>query len=389
MSKHAARCNTVPCKLGDEEAFVFISYGHSDADVVFPIIDGISAKGYKVWYDAGIHISSIWTDEIANAILTCKIFILFVTKDSILSPYVRSEIEFALNNRQRVIPVYLDSMSVLPPGLMMGLSMMQGITNVEDPAEIVAQICKALEYNEIEKEGEVKDVKIQYKKYEIDQQEKKEKKEPYTKARSLRLKACAALFLLFLLFLIAAYFSRPKEMKDVSKIPTNNEPPGAVGANPGESRGKTYTPNVAPDEPSRGAGAFDAVRKNSESLNPDASPEKELARSVLESGKIPTRTDAVTQKSIECITLDRSAYTPGGTITVKVSGFPKAALEDGPFVGVYEPGAEQFLSSSRIYNSSESLELKAPLEKGEYEVRAYAKEGVASNLVGQVWFSVR
>jgi hypothetical protein len=67
-------------------------------------------------------------------------------------------------------------------------------------------------------------------------------------------------------------------------------------------------------------------------------------------------------------------------------------LSDDPFVGVYATGEEHenSLSSEKISKSVESLILNAPLESGEYEVRAYAKRYVYvdANLVTKAVFSV-
>ena len=164
MAAPAANCNVIPCRL-DSEAFVFISYAHEDAAVVFPIIENVSANGYHIWYDKGINISSTWTDEIAIAILGCKAFVVFITAGAMSSPYVRSEVEFALNKQIKIIPVYLEGQEVLPPGLALGLSATQGVTNVSDPARIAADICAALAFNQIPKQGEIKNTNIHYKPY--------------------------------------------------------------------------------------------------------------------------------------------------------------------------------------------------------------------------------
>jgi hypothetical protein len=135
----------------DNQSFVFVSYDHDDSDVVFPIIESVSASGYALWYDKGINISSTWTDEIALAIMKCKIFVVFISKNSVESSYVRSEIEFALNNKIKIIPVYLDGLEILPPGLALGLNTTQGITDVGSQDEIAAHICDALAYNDVAK----------------------------------------------------------------------------------------------------------------------------------------------------------------------------------------------------------------------------------------------
>jgi hypothetical protein len=137
--------NITPYKTGDGP-FIFVSYAHDDMSLVSMVIEGIIASGYKVWYDKNIDVSSLWSDEIANAIQTSKVFIVFVTKASMASQYVRSEVEFALSKKVRVIPVYLEGMEVLPPGLSLILHSTQGLEG-NNPQLITFKICKWLAQN--------------------------------------------------------------------------------------------------------------------------------------------------------------------------------------------------------------------------------------------------
>ncbi|MDR1733025.1 MAG: toll/interleukin-1 receptor domain-containing protein [Synergistaceae bacterium] len=134
-----------------EEPFVFVSYAHEDGYVVSSVIEGIVANGYKVWYDQGIDVTTIWTDEIAKAILGSRVFVVFVTKASMASHYVRSEVEFALDKNVKVIPIYLEGMDVMPPGLSLMLHSTQGIEG-SDPQTIIFKICKWLMQQNIKAE---------------------------------------------------------------------------------------------------------------------------------------------------------------------------------------------------------------------------------------------
>ena len=148
------KCNVAPC-TAEDKPFIFISYAHSDSYFVFQVLEGVSANGYNIWYDQGIEINTKWSDEIANAILACEIVVLFVTKSSMASHYVRSEVEFAVGKNVNVIPVYLESMDVLPPGLALMFHSTQGIksNNVE---ETVTRLCRWLKYNVQQKGQPVK-----------------------------------------------------------------------------------------------------------------------------------------------------------------------------------------------------------------------------------------
>ena len=139
------KCNVVPCTLKDKP-FIFISYAHSDASLVFPVLEGIAVDGYNIWYDHGIEVNTTWSDEIANAILASEIAVVFITKDSMASHYVRAEVEFAISKNVGVVPVYLEGTDVMPPGLSMALLSTQGIES-NDIGEIVSKLRKWLMQN--------------------------------------------------------------------------------------------------------------------------------------------------------------------------------------------------------------------------------------------------
>ncbi|MDR1916898.1 MAG: toll/interleukin-1 receptor domain-containing protein [Synergistaceae bacterium] len=294
MSGKRAACKVVPCDLRDE-SFVFISYAHLDSDVVFPIIEGIGAKGYAIWYDKGINISSTWTDEIANAIMNCSIFIIFITKESAESMYVRSEIEFALNNKIKIIPVYLDGMDVLPPGLALGLNATQGIVDVSSPESIVNQICDTLTSNNVVKKGEAHDTNIKYKKYKNNLSAK------FFRIAVIALAVTAILYFKF-------------------------------GADPG-SKQADYS-----------------------------------------------------------FKIDKASYMPAEPIFVNLSAVTQKMIEEGAIVGVAHTGDKQgeYISSEFIGNDKTRIKLRAPLERGEYEVRGYKSGNVLTEhtLVGASPFTV-
>ena len=46
------RCAFTPYE--GKEPYIFISYAHKDSDRVFPILEELDRRGYRVWYDDGI-----------------------------------------------------------------------------------------------------------------------------------------------------------------------------------------------------------------------------------------------------------------------------------------------------------------------------------------------
>ena len=107
---------------GGEEPFVFISYAHKDSEKVFPIIEQLHNKGYRVWYDEGIDPGSEWPEEIALHIKNATVIILFVSPNSMDSHNVRREVTFSIDLRKLMLSVYLQ-----PTEMSAGMSLQLGL----------------------------------------------------------------------------------------------------------------------------------------------------------------------------------------------------------------------------------------------------------------------
>ncbi|MEA4894156.1 MAG: TIR domain-containing protein [Oscillospiraceae bacterium] len=90
-----------------KEPYIFISYAHLDAEIVFSEIKSFNEQGYNVWYDEGISPGNEWTDEIAHALEKCALFIVMITPNSARSGNVLNEINFALEDSKPIIAIHL------------------------------------------------------------------------------------------------------------------------------------------------------------------------------------------------------------------------------------------------------------------------------------------
>lgn len=97
-----------PAYRGDGE-FIFVSYAHKDADIVFPEISIFQNMGYNVWYDEGIGAGNEWLKDIVAHLKKCKIFIVFVTNNSMASINVQKEIKYSVKHNKNMIPIYLEN----------------------------------------------------------------------------------------------------------------------------------------------------------------------------------------------------------------------------------------------------------------------------------------
>ena len=117
-----------------DEPYVFISYAHKDSEFVFEEISILHEAGYHIWYDEGIEASNEWPEEIANAVIGCAAFLVFVSPRSTASVNCRNEINLALNENKPFLAVHMEE-SALPPGLRLRMGDLQAILKYKLPQD--------------------------------------------------------------------------------------------------------------------------------------------------------------------------------------------------------------------------------------------------------------
>lgn len=95
-------------------ADVFISYSRRDSDFVRRLHAALSAEQRDVWVDwEDIPLTANWWREICAAIEAANTFIFIISPDSVTSEVCRNEVEHAVQNNKRFIPLlYRDISSV-------------------------------------------------------------------------------------------------------------------------------------------------------------------------------------------------------------------------------------------------------------------------------------
>ena len=114
------------------EPYIFISYSHEDTHRVMPIINGLQEHGFRIWYDAGIEPSYIWSSSIAERINSCTCFMFFITQNYMDSTYCQNEIYYALKVKHEkhtiaILPIKLEDVK-LESGLDLQLSAIHHLT---------------------------------------------------------------------------------------------------------------------------------------------------------------------------------------------------------------------------------------------------------------------
>jgi len=108
------------------EPYVFISYAHKDAEIVYSIIKEFYEMGYNIWYDEGIDPGNEWPDEIARALKKSSLFIVFISRSSMKSKNVINECNLALDKDISFVAIYIEE-AELTEGLELRTSSTQAI----------------------------------------------------------------------------------------------------------------------------------------------------------------------------------------------------------------------------------------------------------------------
>lgn len=118
------RCDITPYE--GNKPYIFISYAHKDSHVVFPILEELDRRGYRIWYDDGIAPGSEWPENIAQHLSGCSLTMAFVSPNSIASDNCRREVTFALSKRKPFLGIILEP-TEMSLGMEMQLSAQQCI----------------------------------------------------------------------------------------------------------------------------------------------------------------------------------------------------------------------------------------------------------------------
>ena len=109
-----------------KEPYIFVSYAHKDSPTVFRIIEKLSARGYRIWYDEGIEPGSEWPEYIANHLIGAEMVLSFLTPNAVQSVNCRREVNFALSKNKPVLAIYMDKFEI-PAGMELQLSSQQNV----------------------------------------------------------------------------------------------------------------------------------------------------------------------------------------------------------------------------------------------------------------------
>lgn len=103
------------------EPFIFFSYCHNDAAVVYPMIERLILEGYRVWYDNGIHAGEEWPEVVASHLDAARVCVAAISAASSVSHNCKNELSFAVSNNKPFVSILLETF-MMPLGMRLQLS---------------------------------------------------------------------------------------------------------------------------------------------------------------------------------------------------------------------------------------------------------------------------
>jgi pSer/pThr/pTyr-binding forkhead associated (FHA) protein len=132
-------------KTGAEDALktipaVFISYSHKDMTFVQGLARDLRRDPISAWFDERLRAGKDWRAQLENAVQTFDAFVLVLSPDSVTSPYVRWEIDWAKRADKPIIPLMYRTCE--PPDDLKDIQYINiGANYAEGLASLIEEIC--------------------------------------------------------------------------------------------------------------------------------------------------------------------------------------------------------------------------------------------------------
>ena len=125
------------------EKYIFISYRHTDIDIVKRIVADMQGRGYRIWWDEGIKPSEDFTEVIATRLKDCDVLFSFLSEGYLTSDFCLDELNYGIKNHKKIVPIKMDE-AVLPSGIDLRLIRIHMIfmKNYDTERELVDYLCE-------------------------------------------------------------------------------------------------------------------------------------------------------------------------------------------------------------------------------------------------------
>jgi len=122
------------------EPFVFVSYAHKDKCKVLPLVEGLQNRGFRVWYDEGIEVGMAWAKYVGERLEQSDCVLAYVTNNFDDSHNCWQELDFAMEEKKRIVAIKNEGERKLSAGMRMRLGSLQAM-----PFEKYGSVEKILE----------------------------------------------------------------------------------------------------------------------------------------------------------------------------------------------------------------------------------------------------
>jgi len=100
--------------VGDEP-YIFVSYSHRDAAIVYRAIERLCAAYFRIWYDEGIDPGSVWREVLDRKVMRSRCVVAFLSKSALASEHVINELRSAQSHQKQTFPVYMEHVGLAEP----------------------------------------------------------------------------------------------------------------------------------------------------------------------------------------------------------------------------------------------------------------------------------
>lgn len=123
-----------------KDDYVFVTYSHKDAELVFPNLKMFDLMGINIFYDEGLPSGSSWFETLENKIKHSSLLIPFMSQNTVDSKPSRKEIFLAFRSDIPILPIYLKP-TTLEKGLDLAIGDEQSIYQYSMSAEKYLEMC--------------------------------------------------------------------------------------------------------------------------------------------------------------------------------------------------------------------------------------------------------
>lgn len=94
--------------------YFFVSYAHADLHRMLPVLDGLHAAGYALWFDKGLLGGQDWDTGLALRLQGCRALVLFWSPASAASKWVEREVRLADELGKPIFAVRIGDAAMTP-----------------------------------------------------------------------------------------------------------------------------------------------------------------------------------------------------------------------------------------------------------------------------------